>query len=75
MQKYTDLNGDSGVASFQIDHTSIKVCFKGGNKVYVYTYTKPGQEHVEKMKQLALSGDGLNSYITRIVKKNYDHVE
>jgi len=75
MQKYADVNRDSGVDSFQNNPTSIKVLFKGGSKIYVYTYSNPGQIHVEKMKKLALSGDGLNSYINKYVRKNYDHIE
>ena len=75
MQKYADINHDSGVDSFENGDTYIKVLFKGGSKVYVYTYSSAGAGNVEEMKRLALSGDGLNSFIMRNVKKGYSHIE
>jgi hypothetical protein len=75
MRKYADLDRDSGVDSFKINERSIKVRFKSGPKIYVYTFSKPGRRHVEKMKKLAIAGEGLNAYINKYVGKNYDHVE
>lgn len=75
MQKYRDIDRDSGVDSYLIIPTAIKVKFKSGPKVYVYTYSKPGSAHVDKMKTLAESGDGLNAYINKYVQDKYDHLE
>ena len=72
MERYLDLDGDSGVVSYEIGDTYIRVKFNGTIKIYTYSYNKAGQYHVEKMKVLAKSGDGLNSYIMRNVKKLYD---
>lgn len=72
MQKYADIDRDSGVDSFEIYDASITVWFKGSNKPYTYSYQKAGKHHVENMKRLALSGDGLNEYINDHVKKLYD---
>jgi len=72
MQKYTDINNDSGVDSFEISSKSIKVWFKDSNKPYSYSYNVAGQHHVEKMKELALYGNGLNAYINHNVKFKYD---
>lgn len=75
METYANLNGNSGVSMYEIHDTSIKIKFKTSVPIYVYTYIRPGQSHVESMKQLAKSGNGLNSYIKTRVNKNFDHKE
>lgn len=72
MQKYADLNKDSGVIGYEIQATSITVWFDGTARPYTYSYARAGQAHVERMKQLAQSGDGLNAYINNSVKFKYD---
>jgi hypothetical protein len=72
MQRYTDRNGDSGVVGYEVSATAIKVWFEGGARPYTYSYAKAGQVHVQKMKQLAQAGDGLNAYINNHVKYKYD---
>jgi hypothetical protein len=72
MQIYQNLNGDSGVAAFEIGSDFIVVRFKEGQfKNYTYTYASAGQAAVESLKALALGGKGLNSFIGRHVKKAY----
>ena len=70
MKTYQDLNHDSGVSAYETSSDSITVRFKTG-AVYLYNYSSPGAVHVEEMKRLAESGDGLNSYIGKNVRKNY----
>ena len=70
MQHYEDLNNDSGISAYESGDDYIKVQFKDGT-IYVYDYNKPGSQHVEEMKGLANSGNGLNSYINKYVKSNY----
>lgn len=72
MQRYADLNDDSGAIGFEISATSITVWFDGAAKPYTYSYSVAGQHHVDKMKQLAITGDGLNAYINYNVKYKYD---
>jgi len=72
MQKYADINNDSGVDSFEINDTSIIVWFKDNSRSYTYSYGVAGSNHVENMKKLAIAGDGLNSYIHHNVKFKYD---
>lgn len=72
MQRYADINNDSGVVGYEIHATSITVWFEGAARPYTYSYARAGQFHVERMKQLAQSGDGLNAYINRNVKFKYD---
>lgn len=71
MQIYADIDKDSGVHGFEINDTSITVWFTGTQKPYTYSYQSAGQQHIEAMKSLALSGDGLNAYINNKVKFKY----
>ncbi len=67
-----DIDGDSGVDSYEIGDDYISVLFKAGSaRKYLYNYASAGSYHVENMKNLAANGDGLNSYINKNVKKNY----
>lgn len=70
MEHYKDLNGDSGVVAYEVGNDSISIEFKGG-ATYLYNYGSAGHDHIEKMKGLAVSGDGLNSYINKYVRKLY----
>ncbi|MDY6391980.1 MAG: hypothetical protein SPL80_03985 [Bacilli bacterium] len=70
--KYKDINNDSGVSEYELGSDYIAVRFKGTLKTYYYTYESAGQEHVEQMKRLAASGDGLNSYIGHHCRNLYD---
>jgi len=70
MTDYRNLRGNSGVAAYEIAEDSITVQFNDG-ALYLYNYSKPGMINVNRMKQLALKGSGLNSLIRRVIKKNY----
>ena len=70
MERYADNNGDSGVAGFEIGDDRILVQFSTGS-IYEYTYASAGSGNIETMKSLAISGNGLNSFINTNVKKNY----
>lgn len=72
MEKYKDINHDSGVAGYEIKDKSIEVWFDGTARSYVYSYSSAGTSHVEKMKELAKNGDGLNAYINYNVKYKYE---
>lgn len=70
MEYYTDVNGDSGVRAFEIGRDYILVEFKTG-AVYEYTSLSAGRQNLDRMGQLARSGDGLNSFIKKVVPKGY----
>ena len=70
MERYMDINGDSGIYGYEIGTDYIKVQFKDGS-----IYSSAGQSHVETMKILAKSGDGLNSYINKHARKLYARIE
>jgi hypothetical protein len=72
MKSYADLNDDSGVSSYEISASSIEVWFNNDPASYLYSYASAGQYHVEHMKKLAVKGCGLNSYIDKNVKRDYE---
>lgn len=70
MPLYRDINGDSGVYSYELGNGSITVQFDSGGS-YFYTNASAGANHIVEMQRLAQSGDGLNSYINKHASKNY----
>jgi hypothetical protein len=72
MQRYKNLSGDSGVYGFEIGEDYIRVQFERALKIYQYSYGKAGKPHVDAMKELALIGKGLSSYIAGNVRELYD---
>jgi len=71
MQAYVDVDGDSGVAAYEIGDDFIHVQFKKG-KTYRYTYASAGEHIIEQMKGLAIGGNGLNSYIMKNARTLYE---
>ena len=70
MERYKNISGDSGVYCYEIGDDSITVQFNDGS-VYLYDYQSAGSGNIERMKSLAIFGQGLNSFIMRVVKKKY----
>ena len=70
MERYANREGDSNVFAYEIEQFSIKVQF-GDGSIYRYTSQSTGAENLEHMKQLANAGQGLNSFIGRVVRKGY----
>ena len=73
MQHYKNINGNSGIDSYEIGVDFIKVRFKTSSTVYIYSTSKIAKHHIEKMKHLADTGKGLGTYISTHpeVKQNY----
>lgn len=70
MEKYRNIGGDSGVTGYEIGKDFIKVWFN--RKWYLYTYASAGSQNIEQMKKLAAAGNGLNSFINKHVRKDYE---
>ena len=65
MNPYTSSSGKaSGVTAYETGSDFIIVQFKAKEK-YTYSYNSAGRAAVEKMKELALAGKGLSTYITK----------
>lgn len=72
MEQYRNYGGGSNVKSYSIGDTYIKVSFNKSTRVYTYSYKSAGVENVEQMKKLARQGYGLNSFINKNVKYDYE---
>ncbi|HEX9805190.1 MAG TPA: hypothetical protein VGA67_05905 [Candidatus Dojkabacteria bacterium] len=70
MERYKNLGGDSGVVAYEIGDDFIKVRFHDGS-LYLYNYQSAGSNNIETMKELAIAGKGLNSFINKVVKNRY----
>ncbi len=70
MERYKNRSGDSGIVAYEIGGDYVKVQFHDG-AIYIYNYQSAGKDNVEQMKKLAVSGERLNSFINRTVKKQY----
>lgn len=69
-KRYQDTNSNSGIVRYKYGSNWIRVEFKESS-VYEYTYKSAGKNNVEKMKMLADSRNGLNSFINKNVRKKY----
>jgi hypothetical protein len=70
MEHYKNLSGNSGVTAYEIGEGSIIVQFKDG-AVYLYNNQSAGSANIAEMQLLAAAGQGLNSFISRVVRKGY----
>ena len=70
MPNYSNRSGRSNVASYEILNDGIIVVFKDGCR-YLYNYASAGEYNINRMKELAAAGSGLNSFIYHNVKKKY----
>ncbi len=71
MEQYLNLGGNSNVKAYLIGQDYIDVVF-GRGSLYRYSYKSAGKDKVEHMKMLARKGVGLNSYIMRYAKMDYE---
>lgn len=73
MERYKNLGGNSNVAAFEVKQGSITVQF-GDGSIYLYTSKSAGAMNITEMQRLASAGQGLNSFISRVVRKNYAQI-
>jgi hypothetical protein len=71
MELYSNTSGDSSVYAYDTGSDFITVYFTNG-KQYTYSYKSAGVSNVEQMKNLARAGSGLNSFIMKNCKNNYE---
>jgi hypothetical protein len=71
MAQYGGNKRRTGVRGYEIGPDSIDVEFSSG-WVYRFSYQKPGPLRVERMKQLAESGHGLSTFISKHVKNRFE---
>ena len=71
MKENKNLNGNLSIQAFSIENEYIDVLFSD-EKVYRYLYRSAGAAKIEEMKRLANQDYGLNSYIIRCAKMDYE---
>lgn len=71
MTEYQNYGGNSNVIAYELGDDYIDVQF-ADYSVYRYSYRSAGVNNVEEMKERALSGAGLNSYIMRYCRTLYE---
>ena len=74
LKSYLNLNGNSGIRKYDIGQDWIRLQFQSPT-IYVYDYQRPGKDHVDRMKVLALSGRGLDTYVSQDVRGAYSRKE
>jgi hypothetical protein len=72
MKPYANRGGNSNVQSYEIGNDFIAVKFKGTSKIYVYSYSSAGSYNVDRAKQLAENGSGLNSHNNSNMKNDFE---
>ncbi|MFY0310165.1 hypothetical protein ACFMBG_09770 [Leisingera sp. D0M16] len=70
METYSNFGRDSGVVAFEIGRDYILVQFSDGS-IYEYTSISVGRRNLDEMARLARQGEGLNSFINRMVRQRY----
>ena len=69
-RRYKNLSGDSKVAYYEIQKDAMTIRF-ADSSVYRYTNQSADPENIRKMKDLALAGKGLGTFIDARVKHRY----
>jgi hypothetical protein len=71
MQRYKNHSGKSGVVAYDIGNQSITVQFTGGDR-YLYTFDSAGAANIVEMQRLARTGRGLCSFISQVIRTQYE---
>jgi hypothetical protein len=71
MTRYLNVSGKSNVVAFDISGFDRILVEFGDGSTYEYTEQSAGVGNIATMKQLAMSGYGLNSFCNRRVRKLY----
>ncbi len=72
MEHYQNKSGKSPITRFLIEDGKITVWYDDDTS-YSYSYARAGKPIVDKIKELAKSGEGLATYISQHAKFLYDH--
>jgi hypothetical protein len=65
--RYKNLSGDSKVVKYEIKKDGVTVRF-ADHSAYRYTNQSAGPGNIRKMKELAVAGKGLGTFIEKNVK-------
>ena len=66
------MSGDSGVLAYEFMDDGIKIQFSNGD-IYTYTNESIGRHNIETMKQFAVRGRGLSTFISTTPEVRYGY--
>ncbi len=69
-RKYKNLGGKSVVSTYKIKKDSVTIRF-ADHSVYIFSNQSAGRLNVDKMKELAVAGKGLGTFITTTLKDRF----
>ncbi len=69
-EKYQNLSGKSTVATYKIEKDSVTIVFTSHEK-YIYSNQSAGPLNIKKMKDLAIAGKGLGTFIEANLKESF----
>ncbi|MBO9635768.1 MAG: hypothetical protein J7578_21870 [Chitinophagaceae bacterium] len=72
MEHYLNKSGKSPITKFLIEDEKVTVWYNDDTS-YSYSYARAGQPIVDKIRELALEGEGLATFISQSAKFLYDH--
>jgi hypothetical protein len=64
LRPYKNLSGKAGVVAYDFVKDGIQIQFNSGD-TYLYTYRSAGESHIQTMRELAIAGRGLSTYISQ----------
>jgi hypothetical protein len=70
--EYRKGDADTGVSKYAILSDGIVLIFKRKPEYYLYSFTKPGKKDVKEMIIRANSGEKLSTYVSQVVRDNFD---
>jgi len=70
MHAYKNVGGKSKVARYHIAKDSMTIRFTDHSE-YIYTNQSAGPETIKKMKEMALAGKGLGTFIESNLKERF----
>ena len=72
MEHYLNKCGKSPITRFHIEDEKVTVWYNDDTS-YSYSYARAGKPVVDRIKELALQGEGLATFISQQAKFLYDH--
>jgi len=72
MKRYPNRSGNAGIAAYESGPDYIRLQFRDSAEVYTYSYRSAGKANVEKLKQLAIEGQGLTTFVNRNVRHLFE---
>ena len=70
-QRYKNVGGKSTVLKYELEKDAVNIKFADRSQ-YRYTNQSAGPENIKKMKELALAGKGLGTFVEKNLKDRFE---